>query len=313
MFFPFVSWEHDYTNLFAKKIISTFNTQIHPRIITRLKGIDDSSVICHPHVVAYLYFLKDRANTQYFLTSEEANFEGVLALVMESKERANKSVKDYILPLDFKPNLENHIPTFDRNMVMATEMSNNIDPFKTKNYLSDAERLAPVVSAAAKILYSTVPEYIVDMLRVSQAVTFFTRRLTSGFADPRSHGMMFINSDYVSSPPYMAEQLLHESSHVLFHMLLNLFPMAKDSNSQLFNSGLRKDKRPLFGILHQVFVLSRLIRFFEITNIKPGVLGDNIDFYKSALSKNLDILENKASLTAAGEKFVQDVNAVYEF
>lgn len=130
---------------------------------------------------------------------------------------------------------------------------------------------------------------------------------------------------------YYLDTLVHELAHQQFNIIQNLHNFISDPQ-QTFKSYLKNQERPLYGILHGVFVLYRLIDFYS-GNYKllksfssPYILDDydkylyarffkipyNYEFrmqiYKQKLKKTLAELNGVAKLTAEGEAFIEYIN-----
>ncbi|MCP2353554.1 HEXXH motif-containing protein [Nonomuraea thailandensis] len=56
----------------------------------------------------------------------------------------------------------------------------------------------------------------------------------------------------------LAEEIVHESSHVRLNSILASTPCLLDDGGKLYETPLREDPRPAVGLLHQLFVLARL-------------------------------------------------------
>jgi HEXXH motif-containing protein len=55
--------------------------------------------------------------------------------------------------------------------------------------------------------------------------------------------------------------MVHEVWHARLNAALAVSPLFYDDESALYGSPLRPDPRPMFGLFHQMFVLSRLFYF----------------------------------------------------
>ncbi len=74
------------------------------------------------------------------------------------------------------------------------------------------------------------------------------------------------------------EIIVHEAAHIHLYNLMVIDPLFKNKNEKFF-SPLRLEKRPMIGIFHGMFVLSRIIRvffmldeFFQSNNNKPDIV-----------------------------------------
>ncbi|WP_218925041.1 aKG-HExxH-type peptide beta-hydroxylase, partial [Bacillus cereus] len=61
---------------------------------------------------------------------------------------------------------------------------------------------------------------------------------------------------------FTAEHLLHESSHLRLTLVMGKDPLVKPKDeTKRFNSPLRKDPRPLMGIIQGAYVFARIAVF----------------------------------------------------
>ncbi len=130
---------------------------------------------------------------------------------------------------------------------------------------------------------------------------------------------------------YYLDMLVHEEAHQHFNIINNLTSLIADYNQTLL-SYAKNQKRPIYGILHGVFVLYRLIsfyldnsdllkgftipynkqdynnylhaRFFQI----PFNYAFRLEIYKQKLAKTYSQLIHSTGLTAEGKEFI---NCIY--
>jgi hypothetical protein len=120
---------------------------------------------------------------------------------------------------------------------------------------------------------------------------------------------------YMSTPPVimMAETMVHESSHLWLSRHESSCDLYSDSN-KLLMTPLRPDPRPISGLLHQVWVLSNLIKLyqdFEKSNesiIKKNApkITKRLNIHKKDYSQGLSVIrENMNSFTENGVAFIR--------
>ncbi|WP_405059115.1 HEXXH motif-containing putative peptide modification protein [Kribbella sp. NBC_01505] len=63
---------------------------------------------------------------------------------------------------------------------------------------------------------------------------------------------------------YVLEHLMHEASHHQLFALMAADPMLLNPDGERYYSPIRSDPRPLYGIYHQAFVLSRLVYLWDL-------------------------------------------------
>lgn len=178
---------------------------------------------------------------------------------------------------------------------------------------SRSEVSRPQVDRALQILESIWPEmslcirsFVSHVMWVSSG-EFWSSSLTG------SHGLIFVNPQSHWSLAHYLETFVHEAAHLELyirqvHTPLLRNPMEKGA------SPLRKDPRPLIGILHAAFVLCRTteaLRRFGSSELE-GSASERQDALKLAeeFQKNLDsglsVLSAQADWTPLGAKLFQN-------
>jgi HEXXH motif-containing protein len=61
----------------------------------------------------------------------------------------------------------------------------------------------------------------------------------------------------------LTDQIVHETSHLYLNAVIAHDPLVLSESHERFNSPIRSDLRPMLGIYHAAFVLSRVIRVFK--------------------------------------------------
>jgi HEXXH motif-containing protein len=94
---------------------------------------------------------------------------------------------------------------------------------------------------------------------------------TSG-SSYRVLGTVFVHHDTLAGDTLrLAEVLVHETAHNRLFAGFALEPSLDAGDTQRYRTPLRPDARPILGLLHQVFVLARLVAFFDRARpLHPG-------------------------------------------
>lgn len=95
----------------------------------------------------------------------------------------------------------------------------------------------------------------------------------------------------------LIEHLVHETSHLFLNSILAHDPLILNEEDKNYVSPIRSDLRPMLGIYHTSFVLSRVIRIFK--KLKNLDLHDN-QLLESAI-KNLSDKYHQAYATTHAE------------
>lgn len=131
---------------------------------------------------------------------------------------------------------------------------------------------------------------------------------------------------------YYLDTLVHEVAHQYFNIINHLVNLISDNNQKYF-SYTKNQNRPICGILHEFFVLYRLIQFYLSCSelLKPFSLPDvnqdyksylrvryfqipynyncRLEVYKQKLANIYCQLSDSAGLTAEGKDFIRYIKS----
>lgn len=150
-----------------------------------------------------------------------------------------------------------------------------------------------------KELYSEISIYLSDILilnseQINAGSSFFT------------FGLVYLkeltqNQHWI----ILLEHIVHECAHLHLYTLWKKDPIVINDKEELFKSPLRKDLRPMSGIFHAMFVLSRLI-YLEAKVSNHPIYKDIMPFW-TKINNNA---RNNAPLK---DKFYDSFNTILEF
>lgn len=120
-------------------------------------------------------------------------------------------------------------------------------------------------------------------------------------------GAILLNAQGQSTVLEMVQALAHESGHNLLFGLCAHGPLVENDDSERFASPLRRDPRPLDGIIHATYVTARMHRAVQRL-LEAGVLrGNQVGEAEGALlahvrgfKSGLDVVERHGVLTERG-------------
>lgn len=116
------------------------------------------------------------------------------------------------------------------------------------------------------VMSEQIKEYV-------SSITLFEGQGAMGMTDVRGFGSILLRVPEKWHDPlaYFSEHLIHETSHLHLHALMSTDPLILNSPEEKYNAPIRLDQRPMFGVFHATFVLSRIVRFFRyIVAVKPN-------------------------------------------
>jgi HEXXH motif-containing protein len=131
-------------------------------------------------------------------------------------------------------------------------------------------------------------------------------------------GASLLNADPKRSAISMVDLLVHESSHVLLFGVSAEGALTENRGSERYDSPLRRDKRPIDGILHACFVatrvhlaMNRLLGSGVLTEAEASIARDRAEYNGRAAHNGIEELDRHARLTVLGEKVVDSLRAYW--
>jgi len=129
------------------------------------------------------------------------------------------------------------------------------------------KRFEQGVQRALALMRAAWPEAATLVKRQTQLVVPIIEPGTVSYSSARRPGVSYIN---IHSRPSvrLAEDLLHEASHMRLHDIESLFPLTRDGGEGAdegprFYSPWRREWRPLRGLIHGAFTFTVGAQFFE--------------------------------------------------
>ena len=118
-------------------------------------------------------------------------------------------------------------------------------------------------------------------------------------------GMMFLFINKEHSISYYIEHLVHECAHTTLNLINAKDELVINRPEERFSAPFRKDSRPMIGIFHAYFVLSRVCYVFNILKIKvdnsmKNEVVERFDYALNKLKETYGIIEEHAKFTKKG-------------
>lgn len=125
-------------------------------------------------------------------------------------------------------------------------------------------------------------------------------------------GMMFIYIKSTHSIPYYIDHIIHECAHTALNIFNAKDELVTNASTERFTAPLRKDKRPMIGLFHALFVLNRICGTFKkiISDESCEYLDEAIEKYNDSLKKLQDTyttVRANAKTTPLGENILNSI------
>lgn len=122
-----------------------------------------------------------------------------------------------------------------------------------------------VVQDALAMLRAADPEMHAEMTELVAGIRIYRTRHLGSISTPRSFGLMHLKpptsaAEMASPTVCFVERIVHETSHIALNAVMTHDPLVLNDPGTGYSSPLRPDPRPMNGIYHAVFVLSRVVR-----------------------------------------------------
>jgi len=162
-----------------------------------------------------------------------------------------------------------------------------------------------------RTLHAVTREVIPVRGRVRDGMTF------DGCSSVERWGAILVNMRQERTPLALAEVLVHESSHSYLFDLSHDTRLTLNPADELHQSPLRVDPRPIDGIFHACFVLSRMYAFqheVAASARAPDALRQEAEGLaerrRAAFNDGYSVLEAHADLTPTGQAILTNARAI---
>lgn len=169
----------------------------------------------------------------------------------------------------------------------------------------------PYVLEAEKKIALADPDLWNEYETYVTGVKFFSGRVMEGATSPRFFGHIYLRLAYPSEDPilFYFEHLIHEVSHLHLFAMMGEDPMVLNSDTELFTSPIRVDKRPMMGIFHAAFVLARILRSLKTYSSINHVETSHFEKIEASFDDCLKTIGEHGRLTDAGRMVYESMQS----
>ncbi len=170
------------------------------------------------------------------------------------------------------------------------------------------------ISESIEMVANYFPEMHEETKVFLNKIRLFDGTVTMGITDVRMFGCMFIRTPRsgVNAQLYYAEHITHEVSHMYLNAAMSIDPLILNDRSELFQSPIRPDPRPMLGVFHATFVTSRIVELFSrlstsIDEKQPRIyLHQQIDELEAGIRE----VDRGAKLTDIGRVILEEFREI---
>lgn len=141
----------------------------------------------------------------------------------------------------------------------------------------------------------------------------FDGRVIRGLTSVRVFGAVYLRIPEFTDPreilSYYVEHLTHEISHLHLHTFMADNPLVLNPDSERYKAPLRIDPRPMRGIFHAVFVLSRIVMILGkwLATEENEVTRKHLSQFSHRFRMGCNTIKENARLTASGNHMFQSI------
>lgn len=162
------------------------------------------------------------------------------------------------------------------------------------------------------IIQTLDPELFEEISALTTQIYFGSSNTLGAGASSQLFGAIYINGVFPQEVgvELFIDRIIHEAAHLFVFALSSQDELLFDQE-KMVKSPLREDPRPMIGIYHAMFVLSRVIHFLEKLrkhpefNIDPLSLERLINSNRNAFEDSISILQKHSSFTAGGKYLLE--------
>ncbi len=162
---------------------------------------------------------------------------------------------------------------------------------------------------ASPLFYDEFEAYVAE-------IKLFNSDRLVGMTDPRVFGSIYLcipNTD-LSAEVYFCEHIIHETSHLHLNTLFAQDCLILNDPNERYAAPIRPDPRPMYGIFHATFVLSRMVRIFHqlVKLLENSSYSKCLAVFQKQFLNGYATVTNHAKLTQLGQKIVRSYSDLVE-
>lgn len=123
----------------------------------------------------------------------------------------------------------------------------------------------PAFHGSLDLLKTLDPSLFLEMKSYVSRIKFFSSDALNSVTSPRYFGAIYMRLPFTEEDPetFFLDTLVHETSHLHLFAIIDRNILILNDEQDLYSSPLKKDKRPMVGVFHAVFVLARMVRILR--------------------------------------------------
>lgn len=246
-----------------------------------------------------------KSHSELLYSIETGDITGVLDAVKYFDNLTEKEIYDSQLRISsiLTENWEKDFVEHLRNQKIDSEV---IEPFILRPIINDGSVIYyDIIQEIENILKEIDMNFFKEYNEYATRLKLFHGKGMSGASAVRVYGAIYIRVPKIDkiTIPYFCEHIVHEVSHLHLYAILAHDQLITNPYGELYEAPIRADKRPLYGILHATFVLSRMVRIFRLINKYRNIDGidESLNRFRIQFTHGLNTLKQYAKMTENGK------------
>lgn len=294
---------HFYNQRFVKSLSSLINTagrgfgKDYTRLQSLLNSLNlDKKFEPYLHAIHAKLALALKANS----AADVLKLIKSLTQILEQGAEASTFLVHTITAEPWEQEILESLKEQNRNQAGKLATIDAINEDHLNKYAPIIHEVLSLLKQASLLFYEEFETYVAE-------IKLFHRLV--GMTDPRVFGSVYICTPNTELPAevYFCEHIIHETSHLHLNTLFAHDCLILNDPSEKYAAPIRPDPRPMYGIFHATFVLSRMVRLFRklVVFLTEPAYSRCLKTFQTQFLNGYHTVTNHAKLTPYGQKIVQ--------
>ncbi|NKY55936.1 aKG-HExxH-type peptide beta-hydroxylase [Nocardia flavorosea] len=185
-----------------------------------------------------------------------------------------------------------------------------LPPDRFDEYADTVNQALDLIRISDLDMYGEIHELVAE-------IRLFEGGALRAVSSPRSFGLMHLSppispTEIADPTTCFVERIVHEASHIALNAAMIVDPLVLNDPADRFTSPLRPDPRPMSGIYHAAFVLSRVVHVLDRmhAHYDPPTLTATFDLMNAKFAETHQVVLDHAQLSAVGREVLDSCAAL---
>ncbi|WED44432.1 aKG-HExxH-type peptide beta-hydroxylase [Legionella cardiaca] len=255
-------------------------------------------------------FISPWLYSQYFKLLESMKKDDIFSVEQTIQDLADTNcwlIHERLIALGLKKEWEKKVFVEEVSIAFGSDHLKAFSPPE-----KELEKFEIAVSDALKLITEADNHFINEINSFVSTINLVKSNLNVGATSPKFFGAIYLSLPDNLLPfhrLFLVEHLVHETSHLYLNAVIAYDPLVLNEVDERFISPIRTDLRPMLGVYHAAFVLSRVLRIFkQIQQLKlfdnRQILNQSIANLTKKYKAAFDTAHNLGILTTLGQQIL---------